>query len=324
MPDDFLDKVKYLCQKISQVEWSGVLFYEMEGSIKDPDNLVITLKDILPMDKGTKVYTEFDVDERFVTFLMDNPEHMEYKTGLIHSHNSMDVYFSGTDESELETNAGSHNFYLSLIVNNFMDFCAKIGFRGVLEHKLTQTPYKAQDEDGNFYDIQPTDFNLKQEVLFVYDCDVESTKEVITIPESFSEKVAKLLAPIKQVFPKKEVKTLPEKSSEKTESTLLEELILTTLNAGSIPAFFTCISTYLKVLSFNTEYTSEKVSDLFHTYYSTVYASLFDETTDEEFIKNTEKVIEMLEEHESSYAFVKGGILLLKGMLNLFEADING
>lgn len=54
---------------------------------------------------------------------MEGNEHLEEcRIGHIHSHNTMGVFFSGTDWGELEDNAPNHNYYLSLIVNNFMDF----------------------------------------------------------------------------------------------------------------------------------------------------------------------------------------------------------
>ena len=44
----------------------------------------------------------------------------QWKVGHIHSHNVMRVFFSGTDMDELHDNAPSHNFYVSLIVNNLL------------------------------------------------------------------------------------------------------------------------------------------------------------------------------------------------------------
>ena len=37
MPLSILNKIKYLCKTIPNVEWSGVLFYSLKGSIKKPE-----------------------------------------------------------------------------------------------------------------------------------------------------------------------------------------------------------------------------------------------------------------------------------------------
>ena len=70
-----------MCKRIVKDEWSGVLFYSVQGSIKDPANFKIEIEDILPMDKGTSVYTSYDLDERFIDYLMEDPKRMKYKVG---------------------------------------------------------------------------------------------------------------------------------------------------------------------------------------------------------------------------------------------------
>src|SRR5690606_24878523 len=94
-------------------------------------------------------------------------------TKLIHSHNNMKVFFSVTDMAELDDNSPSHNFYLSLIVNNVMDFMAKISFIATAEIK-GEVDYVALDEDGNEYKIESTVLRAKKEKLFIYDCSIES------------------------------------------------------------------------------------------------------------------------------------------------------
>src|SRR5690606_27372025 len=153
MSQNILNKIKYLCRAIPKVEWSGVLFYSVEGSIKDPENFVITLEDILPMDKGTSAYTEYTFDERIVEYMMADDKRDDWKMGHIHSHNTMPVFFSGTDISELEDNCVNHNYYLSLIVNNFMDFTAKVAFLASLNEEV-DIPFKARDENGELYNIK--------------------------------------------------------------------------------------------------------------------------------------------------------------------------
>lgn len=61
------DQIKYLCKEISTEEWSGSLFYKVEGSIKNPEEMKITLESILPMNKGSVSYTEYATDSRVST-----------------------------------------------------------------------------------------------------------------------------------------------------------------------------------------------------------------------------------------------------------------
>lgn len=183
MPEKVLNQIKYLCKKIPRVEWSGVLFYSVEGSIKEPENLVFTLENILPMHKGTSGYTEYELGESVIEYMMENEEAENWKMGHIHSHNTMNVFFSGTDWSELEDNAPNHNFYLSLIVNNFMDFCAKVCF--IAESDKAQ--FTAKDENGKRYHYSLDE--VSETKLVVYDCDIESPVNVIEVEDDFRDKV---------------------------------------------------------------------------------------------------------------------------------------
>ena len=193
MPVKILNQIKWLCKEIPKVEWSGILFYSVEGSIKDPENMVLTIQDILPMQKGTAAYTEYAFDERVVDYRMENEEADEWKVGHIHSHNTMAVYFSGTDWSELEDNSPNHNFYLSLIVNNFMDFCAKVSF--IVEADETREfNFTARDENGEKYEYSSEQYEVKQKKLVSYDCKIHSPEASISVEESFSEKVKGIIA----------------------------------------------------------------------------------------------------------------------------------
>ena len=93
MPEKIYHQIQYLCQEIPKVEWSGVLFYRVEGTIKDPKNMKIILEEILLMDKGSSTYTEYAFDSSVVEHIMDN-EHLEdCKIGHVHSHNTMGKLF---------------------------------------------------------------------------------------------------------------------------------------------------------------------------------------------------------------------------------------
>lgn len=191
MPDEVLEKVQYLCREFSEVEWSGILLYDFIGGIKDPGNMVITLRDIIPMNKGNATYTEYSFTEKardqsgyadkHIDFCEENEEALGWNIGHIHSHNHMQVYFSGTDMKELEDNCGSHNFYLSFIVNNKMDFTAKIAIAAHIEETV-KCNYKALDENGEEYIIQKDiSLNVKKSKMITYDCSIESNKDTVKI-----------------------------------------------------------------------------------------------------------------------------------------------
>ena len=192
MPEKVFNQIRYLCREIAKVEWSGVLYYKVEGSIKDPANMVLTLEEVLPLHKGTSGYTEYEFGDAFVEHMMEN-EHLEdCKMGHIHSHNTMGVFFSGTDWSELEDNAPSHNFYLSLIVNNFMDFCAKVCFI-VESSDKKKFDFTAKDENGQRYVYNSEDYVVETKKLVVYDCDIVSPPSEISINDSFKKKVETII-----------------------------------------------------------------------------------------------------------------------------------
>ena len=100
------------------------------------------------------------------------------------------VFFSGTDWSELEDNAPNHNYYLSLIVNNFMDFCAKVCFVAKAQNETFK--FEARDENGEKYIAQSGEYSVDPK-LIVYDCEIESPKKVIEVQEEFVGKVKTII-----------------------------------------------------------------------------------------------------------------------------------
>lgn len=196
MPIEVLHQIQYLCKNIPKVEWSGALFYTTEGSIEKPGTFKITLKTILPLDMGSAAYTEYHLDDRFIDFIEEDfEERCNWKLGHIHSHNVMGVFFSGTDMAELNDNAPAHNFYLSLIVNNYMDFVAKVAFIGEAKRDIKQVPYTAKNADGHDYIIEKQDFEVNTQKLFIYDCDIDTPKNEILVSDQFSAQVAKIMEP---------------------------------------------------------------------------------------------------------------------------------
>jgi len=192
VPKEVLKKIKYLCYLIPNNEWSGVLFYDTKGTIKKPSDFEITLKDILPMDKGSSVSTEFSYDKSYVEYLMKDDKRTNWKSGLIHSHNNMEVFYSGTDEEELRTNSKAHNFYLSVVVNNRMSIIGRVALC-VSTEKVVDVDFSGLDEQGEPYKVSSSKLKVKSEKFYYYDCDIICEDVIESDDFDFIGNVGKIL-----------------------------------------------------------------------------------------------------------------------------------
>lgn len=125
IPAEVEKKIRFACQKVWSTEWSGTLFFTHEGSFENND-LVIKCVDIYIMDIGTQAYTEFDMNPDVIAYMCENPELLDCQMGLIHSHNNMSTFFSGTDTATLKEEGRDRNNFVSLIVNNAGTYTAAI------------------------------------------------------------------------------------------------------------------------------------------------------------------------------------------------------
>ena len=83
----------------------------------------------------------------------------------------MSVFFSGTDMEEIKGNSKSHNFYLSLIVNNNMDTIAKVASYAEAKD-CVDVSFLARDENGKEYEVKKQKLNLKEAICNFYDCQI--------------------------------------------------------------------------------------------------------------------------------------------------------
>lgn len=88
IPKEVESKIRLLLNEIRNIEWSGVLFYDIEGNFEQ-GTLEITCKDILPMDIGSSAYTEWNMNADVVSYIVDHPELVGSYQGLVHSHHAM-------------------------------------------------------------------------------------------------------------------------------------------------------------------------------------------------------------------------------------------
>jgi hypothetical protein len=346
LPEQFTDKVKFLCSKISQVEWSGILFYEVEGTITKPEEMRLICRDILLMDKGTKTYTEYEFDETVVEYQMENPELLTCKMGHIHSHNSMATFFSGTDMEELQDNSPNHNFYFSLIVNNFMETCAKVSFVG--KTSITNIKYQCKDENGSVYNIVGED--IQKNLMFTYDCIVSTEANIQQVPKSFQDRYNY----IEEITKKKQEQKVQvgfnnshvshksydnfqryNKHDKHTNPSLWEQEAETFIqDSPSIEELFTCYVLRLgnmkdgdtlesAINHVNSEvkdmqgYLSKMLSNYVH-YYTTFFSNLNISTDNhDEFADMLEETIILLSEYSSSFIKIKQ----IEKMLEKFLAE---
>lgn len=176
---DFLNKVKFFCKKINEVEWSGMVFYNIEGSIRQAESLVITPIDILLKDIGKHSTTGYEYDEDCLAFVEDN-NLLDAKHGMIHSHHTMKVFFSSTDDDELHDNVANHNLYFSLIVNNYMDMDARLVFLG------EPFAYNCPDENGSQYELEVSSL---PKVMLMHKCNIIKPVEEIPVTEAMLKNI---------------------------------------------------------------------------------------------------------------------------------------
>jgi hypothetical protein len=189
-----IDQIKYLCSKMPLVEWSGVLYHTSEGDLQNPEQFTCKAEYILLLDKGTSGYTEYDFSSpSFTEALMEKPELMEWSMSHIHSHNNMAVFFSATDNEELTDNAPNYNYYLSLIVNNKNEYCARIAFIGEIEGRTI----KFKDRHG----VEQMISSPNKQVTFYYEMEIFAESSNL-IDDFFVRQYKKVIAakPV-QTFP---------------------------------------------------------------------------------------------------------------------------
>lgn len=168
-------KIRYMCNKFWTREWSGILFYQVTGTFENND-LTIHCVDFFPMDIGSGAATDFDMSPEVMGYVCDN-NLMDYHMGLIHSHNTMATFFSGTDTNTLRAEGNDQNHFVSLIVNNAGSYTAAVTRKAKVERKVIDTiSYESWDGvkvDGS---ADETEFTTEEIQYFYLDVDKEGSK----------------------------------------------------------------------------------------------------------------------------------------------------
>jgi hypothetical protein len=192
LSDKVWHKMQYLCTHIDKVEWSGCIFYDIKGSLFNPESIKINILDLIPLDKGSEAFTTYNFDERVLNYMVAM-DYLEHKIGHCHSHHNMNTFFSGTDLSELYENSETIKPYLSIIINNRYDFSCKLAFRTT---KLMKYKYQYQDIDYSKCELE--DYK-ETEVIMIYDCDVIAPKKELIVDGLFLQQFKDINKPKKVI-----------------------------------------------------------------------------------------------------------------------------
>lgn len=179
IPAEVERKIRFACQKVWSTEWSGTLFFTHEGSFENND-LVIRCVDIYIMDIGTQAYTEFDMNPDVIAYMCENPELLDCQMGLIHSHNNMSTFFSGTDTATLKEEGRDRNNFVSLIVNNAGSYTAAIT-RRVKSKQVKESVSYEFFGDGEKHDTKEY-VSSADEIEWFY-LKIENENETFSFPD---------------------------------------------------------------------------------------------------------------------------------------------
>jgi len=180
-------KIDYFHEKVGNIEWSGVLEAHISGII-DLNNLHkmrILAKDMLICDIGTSAFTSYNYTEHTEEIEEHLPELSLFnianwwngstiKSGpkmcQIHTHHSMETFFSETDLTDLRENTEYHGFYISLIVNKKGVYSAKGAFVGEVEYQPKIT--------NNNFNIVAYEEQVKEKRVFSFDIEIIGNKKI--------------------------------------------------------------------------------------------------------------------------------------------------
>lgn len=178
VPENVEEKIRYLLRKFPSTEWSGVLFVTHQGTFENND-LVITCKDIYPMDLGNATFTEFTMNEDVAAYMSENIELFDCDLQLIHSHHQMSTQPSGTDLNTLKEEGNERNCFVSLIVNNAGKYYAAITRKVQTKSEVTVKKLGTSYEffgDGSKeleHKDETTTKVIEKEVIEYFDLEVE-------------------------------------------------------------------------------------------------------------------------------------------------------
>ena len=77
-------KISRLHQLVGEIEWSGPMYYEIEGDLKDPETMVMTVNELILKNIGNGAYTEYEFGSEMIDLYDEKPELMMMPMGHLH------------------------------------------------------------------------------------------------------------------------------------------------------------------------------------------------------------------------------------------------
>lgn len=130
-------KLNYINSQISNTEWMGYLFYKINGDLNT--QLELEAIDILPIAKGepSEVGMSNESIKKVMMYTLDN-ELEDCGRAILHSHHNMNTSFSHTDTTQLLEWSKGKPYFLSVVVNNKLEFTAKICIEITIKGSFTR------------------------------------------------------------------------------------------------------------------------------------------------------------------------------------------
>lgn len=110
----------------------GVFIYKTKGSF--PNSFIMEGVDVILMAKGSAAEVGYKTTPELIETICDLG-YEDYSRALLHSHHGMSTGWSNTDHSQLELAASTSPYYLSVVVNNKLEFDAKVAIQQTEEYR---------------------------------------------------------------------------------------------------------------------------------------------------------------------------------------------
>lgn len=142
------------------------------------------------MDEGSSGYTEYYMSPDVASYLVDHPELCGCYQGLIHSHNNMATFFSGTDINTLKQEGNDMAHFVSLIVNNEGTYSAAITRQVTVKSKVSENiTYPTW---GGIEEQDADEYECEEKVIQRFDLEID--KQDVSNPSE-----EEMLARIKKI-----------------------------------------------------------------------------------------------------------------------------
>ena len=188
IPEPVEKKIRFLCKEIHNIEWSGILFYEIEGSFENND-LIIKCLDIYQMDIGNGSYTEYTMNPSVASYMLDHDLITAYQ-GHIHSHHNMATFFSGTDTRELQDGGKDTNHFVSLIVNNAGKYTAGITRKTKVKQIIKEEYSYPTWNDNNMSNTR--EFTVEKEYIQWFNLSINIEGKVDNFENEMLERIREI------------------------------------------------------------------------------------------------------------------------------------